>query len=166
MPLWTRHRGTAHPYLHFAWGYPHLGVYFHKVTLMIPGCLMPGIVTLLIVVSVCCGCPANNHHAHTCISICPTCRQAQVLPLDWLSTCTKVTAHTFFPIFCSFSLCVCVSHMQTHTRGAVNFNCPSICPFVFGNSLWFQAQHFNDDVCAHSLIPSSASLLLLSRVSL
>lgn len=165
MPLWTRHRGTAHPYLHFARGYPHLGVYFQKVALMIPGCLMPGIVTLLIVVSACCGCPANNHHAHTCTSICPTCRQAQVLPLDWLSTCTKVTAHTFFPSSALF-LCAFVCRTYKRTHAAVNFNCPSICPFVFGSSLWFQAQHFIHDVCAHSLIPSSASLLLLSRVSL
>lgn len=38
--------------------------------------------------------PANCHHAHTCTSICPSFRLAQVLPLDWLSACRKVNAHT------------------------------------------------------------------------
>lgn len=122
--------------------------------------------------------PANHHHTHTCTSICLSCRLAQVLPLDWLSTCHKVNVHTskhFRHFFLKlqnlfFSYYICQTYSRTYTdqkhKGVIYFIRLSICLLVSGNSLWFQAQHCNDDVCTHSLISSSASLLLLSRVSL
>lgn len=64
---------------------------------------------------------ANHHHAHTCTSICPSCRLAQWLPSDWLSTCRKVNVHAFknysnFPAKLLFvSVGLFVTHTHTHT---------------------------------------------------
>lgn len=117
---------------------------------------------------------------------------ASVHPADWHRCCLQIGCqcavklmHTppstivIFQLNCktsshSLSLCVFVIHtyLHTHSHTLVHQSATErcclfhICPFVSGTSLWFQAQHCNDDVCTRSLIPSSASLLLLSRVSL
>lgn len=67
-----------------------------------------------------------SSRTHTCTSVCPWCRLAQVLPLDWLPTCRKLNAlasmhySTFQTklqdLILTLSVCMLVCHTYLHKK--------------------------------------------------
>lgn len=98
--------------------------------------------------------PVSRHHAPTCTSICPSPPLAQVLPVESLQTPELTHVQRRQPLLC----------VSGHAHAATLFI--QSVPESLGNFFRFLQRGCSDGACARSLIPSSASLLLLSHVSL
>lgn len=104
--------------------------------------------------------PVSRHQAPTWTSICPSPPLAQVLPVENLRRPELMHVHWRVPPHRRQPrLCVNVrAHAATLFIQSV--------PESEGNFFRFLQPGCSDGACARSLIPSSASLLLLSHVSL